>query len=377
MRCTAILAICGLLAAANGPAAALPAATARAVVPAAPAVPIALLTIADGAVTLVRGRMQFNAVEGLRLEPMDIVHTQADTRVARIEFANGAVLDLGPGAQVLLQPEGSAWPKERAATAYVAQGWAKLRAPAAAAGSALRDAGLASATLDMSVADGGVVLARVERNAVFAFVEAGRAQLAEHVATRDPRRLEIGEGHAYTRAATTDAGSATLRPTAAQMRDTPPALTDSLPRRAADWAHRAGPSLGEPRAVAESELALWLDGEVALRNSLRPRLMPALSTAANTHSPTQKIVAAKRQLAMAKAKAKAKANASAPLRTARLAATRLAGATDRATAMQPTPIDASSAPTLVEGLAPTAFLAVAAPAAAAPAGTRARARASP
>lgn len=176
---------------------------------AAPARPWALLTIADGEVSVLRGRLRLAAAEGLQLEPQDIVRTEAATRVARVEFSDGSVLDLGPATQALLQPQGRAWPKERTASAYLAQGWAKLRTPRAVAPA--QRGGLASATLDLATPEGGVVLAHIAPEAAFAFVEAGRAQLLEYRGAREPRELALGEGHAYTRRAAGAIGTAVLR----------------------------------------------------------------------------------------------------------------------------------------------------------------------
>jgi hypothetical protein len=229
----------------------------------------ALLTIADGEVTLLRGRARFAAAEGQRLESMDIVHTASATRVARLEFDDGSVLDLGPATQVLINPGDAAWPKNRSATVYVAQGWAKLRTPAGAA--AQRQIGLASATLDLATPSGGVVLAHIGRQGNFAFVESGRAQLVEHLPQREPQIFELGEGHAYSRADAADAGSATLRPSLAQLRETPRALADNLPLRADQWARNAAPALPEPQALVAGEVERWLDTEPALSSALRTR----------------------------------------------------------------------------------------------------------
>jgi hypothetical protein len=92
-----------------------------------------LLTITDGPVQVLRGAQKFDATEGLGLADDDIVRTPSSTRVARIEFADGRALDLGPATQVLLLSERAAQAQGWAgATAVVLQGWAKLSAGAAA-----------------------------------------------------------------------------------------------------------------------------------------------------------------------------------------------------------------------------------------------------
>jgi hypothetical protein len=273
------------------------------------AAPWALLTIADGDVTVLRGRMRFTAAEGQRLEPQDIVHTAGDARVARLEFGDGQVLDLGPATQVLLQAQGAAWPKERAATAYVARGWAKLRAPRGAAAPA--SAGLASATLDIAPAEGGTVLARIEAQAAFAYVESGRAALLEYRGGLAPRGLSIGEGQAYSRAAGGD--GALARPTPAQLGATPRALADSLPLRAALWQNRASPLPDAMQAAQAGDTAPWMDSEPALRATMRARFADAPTGQHARHA----------QFAAAKPARRAVAKAAAPARVALLAPTRL------------------------------------------------------
>lgn len=340
---TTIIAILGLWAA-------FAAQSAAPVPAAAPARPWALLTIADGEVTVLRGRLRLAAAEGLRLEPLDIVHTDAATRVARLEFSNGSVLDLGPATQALLQPQGRAWPKERAAVAYISQGWAKLRTPRAAAQAS--QGGLASATLDLATPDGGVVLAHVTPMAAFAFVEAGRAQLLEYRGTREPRELALGEGHAYTRSAVGEIGTAVLRPTATQLRETPLALTDTLPLRAAQWAQRTAPAPAAGEPVQPSDVALWLDSEPALRSDLRARFIgsarsggtAALASAQrNMGKPSLHNVAhAPSGSKGASVATAAKAKASSTPRLALLAPTRLSGSAATAAARDAAPALATS-----------------------------------
>ena len=92
----------------------------------------ALLTITDGPVQVLRGAQKFDAAEGLALADDDIVRTAPASRVARIEFADGRALDLGPATQVLLLSERAAQAQGWAgASAVVAQGWVKLSAGAA------------------------------------------------------------------------------------------------------------------------------------------------------------------------------------------------------------------------------------------------------
>ena len=79
--------------------------------------------------------------------------TQAAAPMAAVPWAllpivEGAVLDVGPAPQAPPQPQGPAWPKERAATAHIAQGGAKLRTPQGAI--LTTGSNRASATLDLA-----------------------------------------------------------------------------------------------------------------------------------------------------------------------------------------------------------------------------------
>lgn len=168
--------------------------------------------------------------------------------------------------------------------AYVARGWAKLRAPRAADDGA-SVAGLASAWLDVAAPQCGVVLARIEAQAAFAFVESGRAQLVEYRAARAPRELALGEGHAYQRDAGAELGIASLRPAAALLRATPRALADALPPRAASFAQRPEPPAPSLQPVAPGDTAAWLDTEPALRAAMHARFVAATPPAARGIEP--------------------------------------------------------------------------------------------
>jgi hypothetical protein len=228
-----------------------------------------LLTIADGPAQLLRGALKFDAVEGLALADDDIVRTTTATRVARIEFADGRALDLGPATQVLLLSERAAHAQGWVgATAVVLQGWAKL-----SAGAAVSRLVLAHGVV---VGDGrGVLLVHSAADgAALAFAESRSLALVPRGA--GGAELSLREGESWSR----DAASAAVRvtPRLTGLREVPRALADTLPRRAALWDGRALDATGGA-PIDAAELAPWLQAEPQLLALLRPQRSAATAHA--------------------------------------------------------------------------------------------------
>jgi hypothetical protein len=216
--------------------------------------PRALLTIADGPVLVLRGAQKFDAAEGLALADDDIVRTAPSTRVARIEFADGRALDLGPATQVLLPSERAAQAQGyTGASALLLQGWAKLSAAGSAASRLVMPhavvVGEARGVLLVHMASDGAALAFAESRGLALLPRGSGAEVL------------LQEGESWTR----DAASATARVTARMsgVRDVPRALTDTLPRRAAQWSGRAIEA-GDGAPLDAADLAPWLLAEPKL-----------------------------------------------------------------------------------------------------------------
>jgi hypothetical protein len=228
--------------------------------PAMAAEPRALLTITDGPAHLLRGALKFDAAEGLTLADDDIVRTTAATRVARIEFADGRALDLGPATQVLLLSERAAQAQGwGGATAVLLAGWAKLSAGAAVSRLVLPHAVVAGdargVLLAHSAADGAALAFAESRGLAIVPRGSGGAEVS------------LREGESWSR----DAASASVRVTArlAGLREVPRALADTLPRRAAQLRGNAVEATdGAP--IDAAELAPWSTAEPQLMALLRP-----------------------------------------------------------------------------------------------------------
>jgi hypothetical protein len=228
--------------------------------PARAAAPRALVTIADGAVQALRGEQKFDAVEGFALADNDIVRTTPSARMARIEFADGSVLDLGPATQVLLisgrAAQAQGW---TGATAVLLRGWIKLSAGAAPSRLVMQHG--------VVVGDErGVLLLRAAADgAALAFAESRGLKLLPRSAR--VAAVAVREGHSWTRDAAT--GSTQVSARLERTSDMPRALADTLPRRAAQWTGRAIKA-ANGQAMAATDLSLWQLAEPRLLAHLRP-----------------------------------------------------------------------------------------------------------
>jgi hypothetical protein len=231
--------------------------------------PPARLTIADGPVQVLRGAAKFDAAEGQALVAEDIVRTGDATRVARIEFADGRLLDLGPATQVLLLPP---WD---GAAGVLAQGWAKIGAG---------DEGVARLAAPQAwVEAGGSALVHANTDgALLVFAESRAAR----VLPRQPgvNVATLREGDAWTR----EAGVHRALP-----QRVPRALTDRLPRRAERFAGQDN-APEAPLPLEAADLGLWLRAEPGLLAQLRPRLAAMARRSAGAPLPaprTQRTIA--------------------------------------------------------------------------------------
>jgi hypothetical protein len=221
---------------------------------AAPA--IGMFTIVDGDAIVIRGAQKFSAAEGLPVNADDIVHTGDATRIARVEFADGAALDLGPATRLWLRPR---LPEPRAplpADLYLAEGWVKLTtAPA-------HKLALASPRADLNDL-AGVAVARVADNVSFLFIEAGSALLVERQHGQMQRSRGLKEGQAFDRR-DGDAGAVISRPAPDMIETMPRSFADSLPLRAVRFqGSKVEPE--SPQAVGYPDVAGWINAERALR----------------------------------------------------------------------------------------------------------------
>ncbi len=223
---------------------------------------LATATIVDGEAHLVRGALKYTLAEGVRLDRDDIVETTGKTRFVRLEFADGVMLDLGPGTRALLGPRFSGPRARQASRAHLLGGVAKITAPQpitpGAPAITLADADVTG------VARSAVVLAQGAQLQVFA--ESGPVTVQERRGGRPAGSTTVKSSEFYHRAPD-GKGSTSARPTGAFIQALPRPFMDSLPSRAAAFAGRevAPKPIGE---IGYAEAAPWL-----VADGLRPHFV--------------------------------------------------------------------------------------------------------
>ena len=219
---------------------------------------IGIVTIVEGEIFATRDSTRFALAEGVRVVADDIVETAPQAKLARIEFSDGLILDIGPGTRVLMTPR---FPGERggkrAAKLYVLQGWAKITVP-----KSLAAASFASEAFDLTGIARDVVL-NVEPSASAVFAESGELTLVERSKGKAGAAVKLKSGEFLTR--TDEAKSVlTQRPAADFIQRVPRAFLDTLPARAALFATReVAPKRLAP--ITYAEVQAWVDAEAGLR----------------------------------------------------------------------------------------------------------------
>lgn len=230
----------------------------------AAAATLPLLTILDGEAVLRIGTGTVAAAEGLRLPEGTLVETTAQTKLLRVEWADGSVLDLGPDSRLMLLPGVAVRGAAPAPAFYLLQGWAKQ---VGAAGEAHR--GGVAPLVDVLPGTGVIVL-HADAVQAWVFAEAGDAHLADRGTGATTGRVNLVPGSAYWRQGQAR-GDLAPRPHPDQLKLVPRGFRDSIAPRAAAFKGRP-----EPKAVAlpppdYGALKPWLSAEPALRRDFAKR----------------------------------------------------------------------------------------------------------
>lgn len=221
--------------------------------------PLAVLSIVEGEVALLRLDGRFTAGEGNRLAAADIVETGPQARLARIEFSDGVIADLGPATRVLLAPALTGAGAPPPPRVYLLQGWLKLTVPDATPPLA---PGLLTPAIEIDETAGQLVVASTS-DGFMAFSEAGAATLQDRAAKppAGTSRLKAGQFFAQPAGGKSEVKP---RPTPAFIQALPRPFLDRLPARAAQFKARdiAPKRQGDLRY---DDAAAWLGAEPALR----------------------------------------------------------------------------------------------------------------
>ena len=179
------------------------------------------MTILEGGATVLDGVKRSRAALGQPLAETAIVETSADTRLLRIEWPDGRMLNLGPATRVMLFPQGFAPRGKPGPAAYVLQGWVKY---GSAQGSSAP--GLATDRFLLAPFQGTVVV-QVSLPESWIFAQEGTVPLIE---TRSLTRHELSAGGFYARS-DLGPGAAMRSAPSNQLKSVPRAFRDTLPLR--------------------------------------------------------------------------------------------------------------------------------------------------
>jgi len=223
-------------------------------------------TLLEGDAIVIDGARAFAAAPGLVLKPWAIVETRADSRLVRIEFADGSMADLGPQTRIMLAPRGFP-PREKMSPAlYLLAGWVKQTS-----GAGVPAAGLVTPALDL-LPFSGVVVVQASASLNRVFVESGRARLVER--RRDGARPTFGSGEMYAAEAGAT-GSVTPRPSADFIAAMPRMFRETIPSQAARHQDAAVEATALP-APEYAALRDWLVAETLIRRDF-PRRFAVLA----------------------------------------------------------------------------------------------------
>jgi hypothetical protein len=223
------------------------------------AAPVAVATILDGdSPRVVREAARLSLAEGVRLMADDIIETSERTRLLRIEFNDGTILDVGPATRLLLSPRFSG--AKRAARFYLMNGFAKLTA---AKGAPANSATFASPAFDVTGLSRDVVVLVAPQEA-YAFAESGDVSLVERGANgKEAAAFKLKNGDFFMRAG--DAKAVVVpRPVPTFVKRLPRAFIDTLPARAELYKTREVDPKPEG-GIVYADVQPWIDAEAGLR----------------------------------------------------------------------------------------------------------------
>jgi hypothetical protein len=242
-----------------------------------------LVGIVDGPALLYRGSTRYGLLEGVRLQPDDIVEAPKGS-VVQIEFGDGSRLALADNARAMVQPH---WLARRGQPglprAYLLQGWFKLHQPAASSSEFVTpgvrfsheagDGKLSgtTATAVFQVGDAG----QDGPSTLDLFVEAGVLKVTER---SEPLRHWSLKGDDFFSRQGGDRPVLTSRPSSDFLGRLPVAFRDALPSRVARYAERGMPP--SPQGdLNYADVASWLRGEPLLRAAMVEQLRSRLGDA--------------------------------------------------------------------------------------------------
>jgi hypothetical protein len=221
----------------------------------AAAEPVGVVTILEGDAIAIRGLSGFALAEGVRVQSNDLVET-GKTTFLRVEFSDGAIVDLGPATRAQLNRP-SLRKNDRPAL-YLLWGLLKISAGKLGAGA---KASVASPQFDTVGLDGESV-EQVQNGASAVFAEDGPLRMLDRRhGTPVPIQLKSGD---FVVLRNREAPKLSGHPAHEFVGSLPRQFQDSLPSRIGRFKEREVP----PRlagAFTYAQVEAWLDAEPMIR----------------------------------------------------------------------------------------------------------------
>lgn len=227
--------------------------------------PVGIATVVDGDAVLIRQTTKQILLAGSRLTAYDLIETGPTTGIVRVEFANGAIADLGPGTSVMVAPKlDESSPQD--ALVYAVKGWAKITVSTKAAPSVAPSSLLLANMLGVSSVNGSAVV-MVSDSESSVFCETGTMTVHERRKGRLLTALALKSGSFYAKSEQNKPSVSAL-PSVAFTRGVPKAFLDPIPLRASLYQNKPEP---KPRNLGElgyADAAPWLAAEAGIKGIL-------------------------------------------------------------------------------------------------------------
>lgn len=210
---------------------------------------VGVVTILEGKATVIRNLAQFDAAEGVRLLPGDLIRTQPKS-LLRIEYPDECSVEAGPETQLQLFHPADKKRANRPAL-YLMQGWLKLGCKTGT------DAAFTLKDLDVTgISRVLVIHANGDSRAIFA--EQGTARVVRHSGS-----VTLNPGD-FLNVEPDAASEVQPRPTAQFMEALPRAYRDTLPSRYSVYVTRVVEPQN-PRSFGYADVEPWLNAEPVVR----------------------------------------------------------------------------------------------------------------
>jgi hypothetical protein len=219
-----------------------------------------LTLLKDSPLHVIRGFSVLQGVEGMRIRQGDIFETgPSETAQAQLEFAGGAVVELGPSSRVFLYGQ-----RGSTAELILQSGWLK--------GETATGVYRYVTPLITATTKGGNILVHATAEATDVFVERGSAS----VGAGSSGAVTSSTGKIFFTRRTGKQVAAAGRPSPDFIRGMPVSFRDVLPPRLPRFAGKKAPEPKHDHDVSYAEVERWLTLSPGWRRSFVERFKPRL-----------------------------------------------------------------------------------------------------